>query len=283
MNYLYVILSSLMFGIAPSIQNLALVNNASANDVIFYCSLFSCLVSFAYCKIQNISIKLNKKQLLSIFIAGVMGLFITDYCLDIAYTLLPVGLVTTIHFTYPCIVCITNTLLFKEKMDLSRIISIVLSAAGLILLGSSSLSSNVKGIIITMISACAFSLFYILNERSQASSVDDFVKTFYFGLFSTIAASLLNLTSHSQLTGNPKNIFFLFLAGVTLLLGNVFLSKGINKVGSSSASLISTLEPITSLLVSCLLYRYELSSTSIIGSILIIASLFPTIIKQKIQ
>ncbi|MBQ1692550.1 MAG: EamA family transporter [Erysipelotrichaceae bacterium] len=52
-------------------------------------------------------------------------------------------------------------------------------------------------------------------------------------------------------------------------------------LGSTVAAFISTLEPITSLLFSNLLYHYELHLLTVIGSFLIILSLIP-IIHEKV-
>ena len=113
MSIVFVILSSLLFGIHPSIQNMAMLKGADVTSVLFSGSLVAMIGSFLLCILNKSDLKASKKELFYFFLAGLM-IFVTDLFLPLAYTKMPVGLVTAIHFTYPTIVCLLGVLLFHE-------------------------------------------------------------------------------------------------------------------------------------------------------------------------
>ena len=280
MSIVFVILSSLLFGIHPSIQNMAMLKGADVTLVLFSGSLVALIGSFLLCILNKSDLKANKKELFYFFLAGLM-IFVTDLFLPLAYTKMPVGLVTAIHFTYPTIVCLLGVLLFHEAFSIKRLLAIVLSIAGLILLNQGDVSYDLSGTFYALVSAVSYACCLSIVDHSLIQNADPNTKSFYIFLTATVLTLLLNGGVLPSSFTNAEPLPYLILAGVMLLLGNLFLIKGIAGLGSTVAAFISTLEPITSLLFSNLLYHYELPLLTVIGSFLIILSLIP-IIHEKV-
>ena len=276
MSIVFVILSSLLFGIHPSIQNMAMLKGADVTSVLFSGSLVAVIGSFLLCILNKSDLKASKKELFYFFLAGLM-IFVTDLFLPLAYTKMPVGLVTAIHFTYPTIVCLLGVLLFHEAFSIKRLLAIVLSIAGLILLNQGDVSYDLSGIFYALISAVSYACCLSIVDHSLIQNADPNTKSFYIFLTATVLTLLLNGGDLPSSFKSAEPLPYLILAGVMLLLGNLFLIKGIAGLGSTVAAFISTLEPITSLLFSNLLYHYELPLLTVIGSVLIILSLIPII------
>ena len=280
MSIVFVILSSLLFGIHPSIQYMAMLKGADVTSVLFSGSLVAVIGSFLLCILNKSDLKASKKELFYFFLAGLM-IFVTDLFLPLAYTKMPVGLVTAIHFTYPTIVCLLGMLLFHEAFSIKRLLAIVLSIAGLILLNQGDVSYDLSGTFYALVSAVSYACCLSIVDHSLIQNADPNTKSFYIFLAATVLTLLLNGGDLPSSFTNAEPLPYLILAGVMLLLGNLFLIKGIAGLGSTVAAFISTLEPITSLLFSNLLYHYELPLLTVIGSFLIILSLIP-IIHEKV-
>ncbi|MBQ5553091.1 MAG: EamA family transporter [Erysipelotrichaceae bacterium] len=280
MSIVFVILSSLLFGIHPSIQNMAMLKGADVTSVLFSGSLVAVIGSFLLCILNKSDLKASKKELFYFFLAGLM-IFVTDLFLPLAYTKMPVGLVTAIHFTYPTIVCLLGVLLFHEAFSIKRLLAIVLSIAGLILLNQGDVSYDLSGTFYALVSAVSYACCLSIVDHSLIQNADPNTKSFYIFLTATVLTLLLNGGVLPSSFTNAEPLPYLILAGVMLLLGNLFLIKGIAGLGSTVAAFISTLEPITSVLFSNLLYHYELPLLTVIGSFLIILSLIP-IIHEKV-
>jgi drug/metabolite transporter (DMT)-like permease len=60
-----------------------------------------------------------------------------------------------------------------------------------------------------------------------------------------------------------------------MLCAAIFLiNAGVKKIGAGAASFINMTEPVTSLVVSALVYRYALTPMALAGCALIVGSLF---------
>ena len=72
MSIVFVILSSLLFGIHPSIQNMAMLKGADVTSVLFSGSLVAVIGSFLLCILNKSDLKASKKELFYFFLAGLM-------------------------------------------------------------------------------------------------------------------------------------------------------------------------------------------------------------------
>ena len=277
MGYFYVLISSLLFGILPSVQNRAILNGADPLNVLFVCSAVSLAGSLFLCRCTHVNLKISKKEILTYLASGGLGLFVTDLCLNLAYTRMPIGLVTMIHFSYPVLVCFAAVLFFKEKLTRNKILAILLSVLGLILLGDSKANYSFEGVVLALISAFAYAFNLTIVDRSIIADHPVFLKNFYLYLFSTLFSVLANASKLQMIQIVPNQMIWMIASGIILMTGSLCLTKGIRTLGSSNAAFISTMEPITSLLVSTFLYHYDLQPRSIFGCVFIILSLIPII------
>ena len=279
MGFLFVIISSLLFGILPSIQNKAILNGGDPLTVLLVCNGVCVLCSFLLCAFRRISLKVTRKELLTYLLSG-SCIFVTDLCLNLAYTKMPVGLVTMIHFLYPVLICLGAVLFFQEKLSLNKKAAIILSVSGLFLLSDPGAAYSFEGVVYALISAFAYAVNLTVIDRGVISGHDTFLKNFYIFLFSFLFSILFNRLDLQAVSFRADQFFWMVLSGFVLISGSICMTVGIRTLGSSDAAFISTLEPITSLLVSTFLYRYDLLFRSIIGCVFIILSLFPIVKDQ---
>lgn len=273
MGILAVVFASVLFGTFPSIQKNVLAAGATPIGLVIVCNGLSCLFSLALCLIQRRSLRVSLRQFLDLALIGVGGLFVTDYLLDIAYTMIPVGYVTMIHFLYPSIVCVIMATAFHEGMTRNKLLAILMSIAGLLLLTDGGFSGSFTGILIAAITALSYTFYMIMTDKTAASKVDPIVRVFYTNLFVTISA----LAASARVTAVFPSTPFMWLESVIIglmLCSAIFLLNiGVQKIGSGTASFINMLEPVTSLTVSLIAFHYGITVMSLIGCSLILCSL----------
>lgn len=279
MPYIYVVISSVLFGIFPSLQNQAILKGASPVFVVLFSNLICVMGSLLLCLYRKIDLRISRKEALAYLFSG-LSIFITDYALALSYTRIPVGLSTMIHFVYPVMIYIASIVLFHERVDAGRILAIVLSLSGLLLLNDGETVSDLRGVVYALISAVSYSFNLILFERGPISRHDSFKKNFYMFSIALLFSAIADFRGISFADTGGLQLIFMSLAGLTLIVGSILLTNGISLLGSSDSAFISTLEPVTSLAVSTILYRYVLKARSIIGCAFIILSLIPIMRKK---
>ncbi len=226
----------------------------------------------------KIDLRITKNQLKNLIILGFIGSSTTTLMLNIAFSHIDVGIVTPIHFTYPIFVTLGCVLFFHEKLSKQKIIALVIAMSGIgcffieSLNSASFNSSTLIGLILAVASGVFFAFYIIFMDRSGLKSESPFKITFYVAITSSIAMFLYGTSTNqlalSSLTTKSWIIstVFAFLCTVIALS---LLQVGIKHIGASEAAVISTFEPITSVVFGVLLLNESITLLKIVACILI--------------
>lgn len=272
---LYIILSASAFGIMPILAKLSYRGGANTYSTLFLRFFFAAIMLFYYLKTKGISMKLTKKQFILVLIIGVFGFTLTTSSLFMSYNYISIGMASMIFYTYPSIVTILAYVFYKEKIYTRKIISLIISLIGIyILIDSGSVSFNIKGIILAGIAAVLYSLYVLGASHKEFKNINSYVLTFYISCASAtvmfIAAKITsNFNIHISFYALVAILLIAFISTVVALMA--FL-EGVRLIGPSKASILSTIEPIVSLILGIIILGETISSRIIIGSIMIVMS-----------
>lgn len=282
---MYTVLSSAAFGIMPIFAKIAYSGGANVLTVLFLRFFLAALIILPYIVITKKDFKLNKDQIIHVIFLAVIGYTATTYTLFISYNYITVGLATTLHFVYPVIVTVFAVILYKEKLYSSKVLSLVLSVLGIYLLvgnGGGGGGLNFKGICFAIISGVFYAFYIIGVSHSKVNKIDTFVLTFYLASISALVLFTMGMIS-GGLDFNMKPYSFLAcieIALVSTVLALTMFLKGIKIIGPSSAAILSTFEPIVSIVLGVLILKEHLSFTIIIGCVLILFSVITLTLGQ---
>lgn len=284
-NIFLVIIGSIAYGFLPIFVKNIIPYGYSSISIVFYRYLFTSIALFIIIVIRKknfkknfkISFKINQKQFLELFIFSILGLGLTFYLLSQALLYISAGLTNMIHFGYPVVVIILMAVIYKEKINRLKILSIVSSVIGIFLLTKIVAVESIesfKGIIYALITTITYGSYIIANKKSSFANLDTMVSLFYMSLIISIAFFIAGiLTKDLQLLNNIY-VFYNFIA--ISLLCTVFslglLLYGVKNLGSSLASILNMFEPTTTVIASAFIYHEKLTINIIIGSVLIILS-----------
>lgn len=284
-NIFLVIIGSIAYGFLPIFVKNIIPYGYSSISIVFYRYLFTSIALFIIIVIRKknfkknfkISFKINQKQFLELFIFSISGLGLTFYLLSQALLYISAGLTNMIHFGYPVVVIILIAVIYKEKINRLKILSIVSSVIGIFLLTKIIAVESIesfKGIIYALITTITYGSYIIANKKSSFANLDTMVSLFYMSLIISIAFFIAGiLTKDLQLLNNIY-VFYNFIA--ISLLCTVFslglLLYGVKNLGSSLASILNMFEPTTTVIASAFIYHEKLTINIIIGSVLIILS-----------
>lgn len=226
----------------------------------------------------KVDLRVTKNQLKNLAILGFIGNSITTLMLNIAFAHIDVGIVTPIHFTYPIFVTLGCVLFFHEKLSKQKIIALVIAMSGIgcffieSLNSASFNSSTLIGLILAVASGAFYAFYIIFMDKSGLKSESPFKITFYVAIASSIGMFFYGISTNqlvlSSLTTKSWIIsaVFAFLCTVVALS---LLRVGIKHIGASEAAVISTFEPITSVIFGILLLNEKITPIKIIACILI--------------
>ena len=270
---LFFIISMITFGtIGWFVKNVTL----ASGEIALYRALMAIIVVGGYLLFtkQKIEFKKIKKEVPILLLSGIaMG--INWILLFEAYNHTTVTVATLSYYFAPVIVMILCPILFKEKMTLKQIICFIGSTVGLVLImgitniGKEALSF--KGIGLGVGAACFYATVILLNKFIK--NIDGIKRTFI-----QFIASLIVLIPYVLITSGI-NIHTLNMPGLVSLLFIGLIHTGIayclyfsslKELSGQKVSILSYIDPLVAILVSCFLLFEDISLPQIFGGILII-------------
>lgn len=280
----YVIISSVFFGIIPLLAKLAYNQGIDTFSVLTLRFIFACIFLLIYILYNKISLRLNMKQALMIILLGFIGYSGTVVCSFIAYNYISVGLVTMILYLYPAIVTFLSFIIYKEKLKTKKIVSLMMSLAGILLLiGGVNTSLNVTGIFYSLLASVCYSIYVIGLCHSEVKKLNNYVMTFYVSLVSIFSALGLGIfTGHLNFKINFYSfLYIMLLALISTVIALMAFIKGVKLIGPSKASICSNLEPIVSMASGYFILKQNIYLHEIIGSAFVVGAILVLSIDLK--
>lgn len=266
-----VILSAVLFGSMPLFVKVIEDNGGNLVLLTFLRSMISLPLLFLLMKHEGNKSLISLKELKKIVILSI-GFATTPILLLTSYGFIPSGMAMTIHFVYPVFVLIGCFLFFKDKPNRIKTIGVVLCTLGIFLFFKSGQKSNFSGIFLAFSSGITYAFYTIYLDKSGLSSMKPFTLGFYLALVSS-----LELGVYAFLTDSLENSLNLFgwslciLYSLLITVGaSISFQEGVKEIGSQRASILSTFEPITSIVVGILVFSESFGVKTVIGIIMIL-------------
>lgn len=273
---LFTAASAVIFGFTPILARISYDGGANGITMTFLRCLLSLPLLFAILKIKKIPLGVEPEQKMPICLCGIFGVFATTTTLYGSYSYIPVGMATTLHFIYPVLVNVGCVLLFKEKLTAKKLMALLCGVMGIFLFLDrfSAGAGSGMGIGMALVSGLFYSIYMLVLDRSGIKNIYYFKMSFYLCAFGTVLSGIYGgITGQLtfQLTGQAW--LFAFIVSVCTSIGAVSLFQlGVRYAGASSAAILSTLEPITSVILGVAVLDESFTQRRIWGCIFILAS-----------
>ena len=282
-GYLCAFISAFTYGLIPLFMiPIKKAESFSVDATLFYRFLIASSAILLFLCYQKQRLRISLREGLIMSILGLLYALSAEF-LFLAYDYLSPGIASTIFFSYPIIVALVLVLFYKEKITFPTILSLLLVVAGVGMLSIKEGSTiNYIGLGISLLGALVYALYIlIINKvRIEASGVKI---SFYSMLFSSLYFWVKTL-----ILGESIAIPSLSLVGditlfaiITTSLSLVALVYAVRYIGSTPTAIMGAFEPIVAVLISVGLFGEALTSSLIIGGMVIIAGVLIDIVFRK--
>jgi len=228
---------------------------------------------------------IQRNQWFPLLILGLSGVFAYNFLFFRGLQLIEAGRAAVIIANNPIVIAIFAAIFFGEKLNLLKIIGIILSVCGAIVVitqgDPASLLRNGIGTGDLYILGCVGCwVTYSLVGRSAMRGLSPLVAVTYSALIGALllfpAACLEGLTNRIadySLTA-WLSLFYLGLCGT--VLGFVWYYQGIQKIGSTRAGQFINFVPISAIILSAWLLDEPLTTSLLIGVFLVSSGVYLT-------
>lgn len=273
-GYFFVILSAFIFGLMPLMAKLIYREGTNPQSLVFLRNIMSIPVLLLLCFATKKTIRINITALPYISLIALMGCCITPLLLFHSYNHIPSGTATVFHFIYPPVVVLGEYVFLKKKFSFSNLLSVFLCVIGIILFYNPNTKINIEGSIYALVSGVTYAIYVMCLSGFKYKEISGFTFSLYVAIFSSLV--MLFVCIFTNQLKFPQSVFgwiLTFLFSISLNVGAVVLfQKGTFLIGGGRASVLSTIEPVTSILAGVIIFNEEITAFTIIGTLLVIAA-----------
>ena len=267
-------ISAVFFGFIPLFVKTICAGGGNSVSAAFYRFFLSVPVLYIYLKAQGISMRITRTEFAKIALITIFGYGGTAVLLFSSYNFIPSGMSTTIHFMYPVFTILGCMIFFKEKVSPLKLLCVALCFGGILLFYNGESGGSVLGMALSFLSGVTYAFYTIYLEKSGLQKMENLKLIFYMN---TVAAAMILvmalLTAQFTLRLTPlawgTAVFF---ATATSLIGVLGYQIGIKCIGPQNAAILSTFEPITSVIVGVLVYREAFSARTLLGCLCVLSA-----------
>ena len=220
------------------------------------------------------------KEWLRILILGCLGYYLASYLDFTGLHYISAGLERVILFLYPTLVILFSAIIFKRPVTLREVMALLFSYAGMLWVFQENIqtASNdiFKGSILVFSSAISFALF-LMGSSMMVKRIGSARFTAYSMTIACLATLLHYVCANDlealNLPGQVYGLAFL-MAIFSTVLPAFLMNAGIRRIGSGTASMISSAGPIGTLLLAYIFLDEPLSWAQITGTILVLIGVY---------
>jgi drug/metabolite transporter (DMT)-like permease len=266
---LFVVISAIAFGAIPVFARAAYDAGSDPISVLFFRFSIASIIMIPFIAVQKIPFP-RGRFLLGLMLMGGIGYVGQSFCYFTALTMASAGLVAILLYLYPAIVVILSSLLFKERITGLKVSALILALTGTVLTIGLGGGGSLLGIALAMTAPFIYSAYILAGSKItkeveilSSSTVVMISASFVFGAF--IAVKGLNMPQTLVGWGG-----ILAIALISTVIAIIAFFAGLKRVGPTNASMLSTFEPVTTVVLAAIVFGEEIGLMRVVGGVLIL-------------
>lgn len=286
-EFLYAAITIFLWGTVATVGKL-LLTTLDNYQVLFYVMLTSLIAVFILSasmgKLKLIK-KYKRKDYTVFFLLGAAGTFMYSLLFYIGLKFSSAQEAFIVNYTWPIWVIILASLFLKEKITLKKLLAIILSFVGVLVIVSQGQLSinyqNIFGNIIMLFGAFFYGLFSVLGKKYKYENTTSMF--FYFASGTILSFITMILFSKFIIPTPIELLGFIWLGGIATGVAYLFWFLALRKGDTGVMANLVFLTPFFSLIFIAIFLKEKILLSSIIGLILIISGILIQAISKNKQ
>ncbi len=264
---LLVLISATGFGTLAILAKVAYAAGVGSLVALNWRFILAAALMSGYVQANRLSWRVSRREGAILLLLGGVGYAAMSTLFFAALTFVPASATSLLLYTYPAFVSLLSYLFWKTPLGRRRLLALVLAGFGTsLLLWSPELRLNPVGTMLGLGAAVVYS-FYLLANQRLTPNVNPAVASCYIIVGAALSFTLINVaTGAFTLSFGPRAWLVLALmAFFSTALPIATLLAGIRRLGAASASILSTFEPLVTVLLAFVLLGERLRAGQALG------------------
>ena len=294
-GYVFAALAAASYGTNPVFAKPLYADGMNPDSVLLFryafgIALLGLLMIWNGWRRHNLStaFRVSRHSLPQLVILGIL-MALSSLTLFLSYNYMPVGIASTLLFTYPILVAVIMTLVYHEPMSWLVVICLLLATSGVGMLceqgetplDTSNLSNSPWGVspfmigaLLVLLSSLSYAIYLVGLNKTRVRTIASMPVTFYVLCFGFLLF-VWRICFGGAFTLPQHGVMWLNLIALGLLPTVVSLlltAWAIQRIGSTSTALFGALEPVTAVALGIIFLGESINLREFLGMVLIFVS-----------
>ena len=267
-----VAISAASFGLMPAFAKMAYAAGVSTYTLLFLRFAVASLFMFPFMTVKKLPLP-STKEIIRFLLLGAVGYVSQALCYFLAIEYATSGVAALLFYTHPALVMVFSALLFKEKITRVKLLSLILAMGGAFIIIGAEFNGNPKGIILALSASVIYTFYILINSRVVRKGMGVQSSAFIM-LGAAVGYGIITMFTGFTIPANGNGyLAVVLIALVSTVLAFWALLTGMQTTGPSKATLISTIQPVVTVLMSVLVLSEPITANVILGGCLVLAGL----------
>lgn len=276
---LLAIITAVMWGIMGIfVRDLSGFQFSNIEISFFRCALAGAAYFIFLLATKPKALKIDLKGLIICIVYGAVAYSISFVSYSVAVSRIPVGVATVLMFMSPIWVAILGVVMFREKLEKRKILTIAVCFFGAVLvanlIGAGDIQLDGIGILAGIVNGIGVALQILLPKFFAKDYDRDTLLVYGFlgaALVLAFGMDFTAVSSHIAATPTFNLIWDLFGIGILCaMVANVACVKSTHYVEATTTSILSALEVVVGTIVGFLVFHEHLTALQLLGAVIIV-------------
>ena len=281
LGYAAGIIAAVFYGTNPLGTLPLYAKGITPGNVLLYRYGISVAIFLVWLALRRESLAIRWGHAIKLAILGML-MSLSSVTLYVSFHYLDAGVASTILFSYPIMTALLMVMFFHERVTWSTTLAIVLAVSGIALLyrGDGGEVLSTTGMLLVLLSSLLYALYIVyVNQFKMQMSAEKYTFWVVFFGWLTVMADMVVTGEHPQWLRGTEWGWASLLALLPTVGSLFFINIAIRRIGSTPASILGALEPVTAVIISCTLFgevftlRLAIGMALILSAVIIIVSL----------
>jgi drug/metabolite transporter (DMT)-like permease len=267
----YIALSATAFGVMPFFANMAYRSGVTPTSLLFLRFGIAALLMWVFLLYKHSPLP-RGKTLLGLVLMGGLGYAGQSFSYFTALQFAPAGLVAVLLYLYPALVTGLSFAVLKQPITRMKLGALILSLLGILLVIDVQSGGQMTGILLAILAAVIYAV-YIMAGAKITQGTDIRVSSTVIITSAAVVYGVYGAWHGLSLPNSEMGwvgSIGLALIGTVVAVWAFF--EGVKRIGAVDASMLSTLEPVVTVILAWVLLGERLTALNLCGGALILVA-----------
>lgn len=269
---LAILISTLGFSVYPILGKYVFSGGAGLSTILFVRFTLAALFFWTITLWREGFPRLTLKLWLTLWGMGGVGYSLMAGLYLTSVRFIPASLAALLLYAYPIIVTVIAVVIKQEEFSRLKLVGLLVSTLGLVLvLGLALQGINFTGVILALGSALVYAIYILIGNRVLQTTTP-LVSTTLISTSAALTYGIMGLPMGGT-TWNLSWGTWMGIGGIatfSTIIAMLTFFEGMKRIGATSASIISTLEPVMTVGLAVVLLDEHLTLLQVVGGIFVV-------------